>query len=1019
MNIRQYRLVLPAALAAAVGFGAVARAESVSIEASRDTTIFSESGNLGNGAGSWIFAGETNDGFIRRALLAFDIASAVPAGSTITSATLTLFCSRTRTGNVPVAVHRIVADWGEGASNADDQEGSGAPAAAGDATWTKRFYPSTSWAAAGADYAVPASATAVVGNQNNFYSWTSAQLRADVQLWLVQPASNFGWLIVGDESEQKVTKRFDSRQVATSATRPVLTVTFDTAAPAGACCDDDGSCSITLSPGSSCDGSWQGIATTCEPNLCPQPDGACCLPVAAATCIDVSAATCAAQAGDFRGDQTCDDAQCPVVLEPFVDALPRPSVATPTSGMAGGAAIYDLAIREVSQKLHRDLPATRVWGFGDGANGATFPGPTIEATSGVPVTVHWINDLRTSGGALRSTHFLPVDHCPHGAENSTPRTVIHLHGGHVPAAVDGYPESTFLPGEQAAYEYPNNQLPATLWYHDHALGITRLNVYMGMAGFYLLRDGAEQALSLPAGEYEIAMAVQDRTLRADGSLVYPPDWQEHFFGEQVLVNGKVRPYLEVKRGKYRMRVLNGSTSRTYTLALSNGAPLRQIGSDGGLLAAAVSVTSVTLGPGERADLVADFSSYPAGTELFLTNTAPAPYPTGAPPTPELATVMKFVVLGSLGHTAPLPPALRPVEVLDAGTAVAERDLELRKGADACSGTAWLINGLRWHDVTEYPELGTVEIWRFINRSGVMHPMHMHLVMFQVLDRQAFTVSGETIVPVGSPIVRPATEAGWKDTVQVGPNQIVRVVARFEDYKGRYPYHCHILEHEDHEMMRQFETVSCGDGQIDAGEQCDLASTNGMPGSCCSNDCEAASAATVCRASTGECDIAEQCSGSGSPCPIDAKKPVGTPCSDDGNICTDDVCATGAVCTHAFDASNDPGCAPVTTTLPPTTTTTEPTTTTLSPATTTTTPTTSTMDTTTTSLPPAATCGDVNDDDEITSGDALLALRTAVGLRTCAICVCDVNGSGAIQSSDALAILRVAVGLNVKLRCMPC
>jgi spore coat protein A len=493
-------------------------------------------------------------------------------------------------------------------------------------------------------------------------------------------------------------------------------------------------------------------------------------------------------------------------------------VAQPTSGSPGGTAAYTLAIRQIQQRLHRDLPLTTVWGFGDGPTGATYPGPTIEAGRDQPVTVTWVNDLR-DGGVLRSTHYLPVDTCPHGADDASPRTVIHLHGGHVPAAFDGYPEATFLPGEQVTYQYPNTQLPATLWYHDHALGITRLNVYMGLAGFYLIRDAVETGLGLPAGEFEIPLVIQDRSFNADGSLQYPAAWQDHFFGDTILVNGKVWPYLEVKQGKYRFRLLNGSNSRTYTLALSSGKPFQVIGTDGGLLPAPVAVSTLTLTPAERADVVVDFASDPAGTEILLTNSAPAPYP-GPPGEGVVPDVMKFVVLPEVGYTAALPTTLRPIEILAEADSVESRIFELRRFAESCSGQAWYINGLGWDDITEFPQLGTTEIWSFVNRSGVTHPMHMHLVMFQVLDEQAFEIQNGVVVPIGPRVPPPPEAAGWKDTVPVPPDEIVRVIARFEDYKGRFPYHCHILEHEDHEMMRQFQTVLCGDGELDPDEECD-------------------------------------------------------------------------------------------------------------------------------------------------------------------------------------------------------
>ena len=977
-----------------------ARADSVSIVASRDNTIFEESGALSNGAGDYFFAGETNEGVLRRGLVAFDVASAIPAGSTISSASLKLFVSRTRTGDENVSLYRLLAAWGQAGSDADDREGTGAPAEPGDATWTHRLYPTSTWTSAGGDFAVAASATAVVGAQNNFFTWTSAQMKVDVQGWLNQPANNHGWIVIGNEDDIKVAKRFDSRENADTSTRPVLTVTFTPLASTGACCTSDGACTVALHPGSGCAGTYQGVGTTCEPNPCPQPTGACCLPDAAATCVEVTAAICEGQGGSFTAQPgDCADVGCPVVLEPFEDALPLPAVAQPVAGTVGGAATYNLAMREVSQQLHHDLPPTRVWGFGDGPGGATYPGPTIEATAGVPVTVNWINDLRDSGGTLRTDHFLPVDPCPHGAHHPGARTVVHLHGAHVPQAADGYPEATFLPGQQVSYAYPNLQLPATLWYHDHALGITRLNVYMGLAGFYLLRDAAEKAVGLPSGEYEVPLVIQDRTFRPDGSLVYPVAWQEHFFGDTVLVNGKVWPYLEVKRGKYRFRMLNGSTSRTYALTLSNGAPFTQIGTDGGLLPASVSVSTITIGPGERADVIVNFAAYAASTEIVMTNSAPAPFPGGDHPGDIIPNVMKFVVLGATGHTAPVPNPLRALDPIEEAEAVIERDFELKKGADACSETAWLINGLRWDDITEYPELGTTEIWRFVNRSGVMHPMHMHLVMFQVLDRQLFDSSGATIVPIGVPLPPAPEEAGWKDTVKVGPNELVRVIARFEDYKGKYPYHCHILEHEDHEMMRQFETVSCGDGEIDAGETCDQGAGNGAAGACCSADCAIRAAATPCRASIGVCDPAEACNGTSPLCPANTLLPAGTTCTGDGDVCTDDNCDGAGTCAHILDPSNDPSCQATTTTLAPTTTTTAP--------------------TTTTTLAPETVCGDAIDDDEIAAGDALIALRTAVGTSMCEPCVCDVNSEGGILASDALLILRAAVGLEVELNCVPC
>lgn len=490
---------------------------------------------------------------------------------------------------------------------------------------------------------------------------------------------------------------------------------------------------------------------------------------------------------------------CPIVLTPYIDPLPIPALATPTTGAPGDIATYDMHMVQVQLQLHSELPPTTLWTYE-----GSYPGPTILATRGKPVTVNWINDLRDEFGNLRTTHYLPVDLCPHGAANQ-PKTVVHLHGGHVPAAYDGYPESTFLPGNSVTYVYPNQQLPALIWYHDHALGITRLNVYMGLAGGYLITDAFEQSLNLPPPEYDIPLIIQDRTFRPDGSLLYPAEWEEHFFGDKILVNGRVWPFFNVQQGKYRFRALNGCNSRTLNLSLSNGQTFQQIGTDGGLLPAPVTLSEVTLGPAERADLIVDFSVHAPGTEIILQNSAPSPYPAGDP-MHDIPNVMKFVVQNQTGFTGTIPASLRPMETLNPQNAVTTRELTLASAADPCSGSMWLIDGMHWDHIHEYPMLGTTEIWSFINRSGISHPMHMHMIFFQVLDRQDFNIVDGQVVPIGNPIPAPPQEDGWKDTVMAHPGQITRVIARFDDYMGRYPYHCHILEHEDHGMMRQFEVV---------------------------------------------------------------------------------------------------------------------------------------------------------------------------------------------------------------------
>jgi spore coat protein A len=496
-------------------------------------------------------------------------------------------------------------------------------------------------------------------------------------------------------------------------------------------------------------------------------------------------------------------------LERFRDALPVPRALDPV-GRIGGITRYRVPMTQFRQQLHSELPPTTLWGYG-----GTYPGPTIEAQRGERIAVTWMNRLPPG-------HHLPVDPCLHGphgyddrdAPRPKPRAVVHLHGGHVPPESDGYPEATLLPGQDVTYEYPNRQRAATLWYHDHALGITRLNVYMGLAGAYLIREPVERDLNLPRGEFEVPLLIQDRSFEEDGSLDYPKRWEEEFFGETILVNGRVWPYLEVKPRRYRFRIFNGSNSRTLQLALDSGQPFYQIGTDGGLLPAPVEVREITLAPAERADAIVDFSRR-AG-ELTLTNRAPAPFP-GTPGKGVIREVMQFRVRGSAAEDSSLPARLEPLASLPEETTAPSRDfiLDMVHEDPRCTkpGFRWRINGLGWDDITEYPRLATAEIWRFYNLSADLHPMHLHLVHFRILDRQALLPDParegfflRRTDPASVPVPPDPSEAGWKDTFRSNPGEVTRIIARFEDFTGRYPYHCHILELEDHEMMRQFEVV---------------------------------------------------------------------------------------------------------------------------------------------------------------------------------------------------------------------
>ncbi len=889
--------VLLLSLVAGLLVPGLVHADTATLLPSKDNTLYEPIAqdnflDMSDGAGPTMFSGKVKDAdadpgpgtrpALRRAVLAFTIAGNIPAGATINSVQLTLYVDKVgQTASFNVDLHRLLADWGEGTSNTgNSRQGRGEPPTPGDATWHHTFYPDQYWSLPGGDYSLTVSDSRSVGNVG-FYTWGSTSgMVADVQSWLNTPSQNYGWIILSNETTSQTTKRFATRentgQTSGVSWKPKLVVNYTPQVTTGACCQG---ATCTLQTPAAClglPGVYQGDGTSCSPNPCFVPTGACC--ASNGTCTEVTQTTCTGGGGTYQGDgSTCATVSCPLVLTPYLDPLPIPPVATPIAGSPGAAATYNLTMSEFEQRLHSQLPLTRVWAYHDGVAGLHTPGPVIEARSGQPVTVNWINDIRdfATSAPRTNNHYLDVDTqtdtggnvCIMGAVDAA-KTVAHLHGGHVPAAVDGHPEATYLPGDPPVpYLYPNNQQASYLWFHDHALGITRLNVYMGLAGLYLLRDSVEDAIPLPRGQYEVPLVIQDRTFNPDGTLKYPSMWMDHFFGDKVMVNGMVWPYLNVRRGKYLFRILNGSTSRVYTLTLeppTGTLTFTVVGNEGGLLAApARGVGALTVGPGERYDVVVDFAGYANGDEILLRNSAGAPFPNGPVDLPQ---VMKFHVTSQSGYTSAVPDTLRPITRLDPATAVQTRDLRLKQsGIDGCGRQVWEINGLGFMDITEYPQLGTTEIWRFINDSGVSHPMHMHLVMFQILDRDGFTTGpGGTVVPNGNPQPPAAEESGWKDTAMVAPNQILRVIARFEDYKGAYPYHCHILEHEDHDMMRQFQTIQCGDGQVDPTEACDDGAANGTSASCCTLACTPAANGAAC---------------------------------SDGNVCTEnDQCQTG-VCVH--------------------------------------------------------------------------------------------------------------------------
>jgi spore coat protein A len=485
-------------------------------------------------------------------------------------------------------------------------------------------------------------------------------------------------------------------------------------------------------------------------------------------------------------------------LARFVDPLPIPPTAQPAGSHhlpKPNTPYYRAIMRAVESRVHRDLPPTRFWSFG-----ATFPGATFEVNRGQGIWIDWINQLPRK-------HFLPIDHTLHGAEADKPegRAVVHVHGAKVPPESDGYPEQWFDTGQSASYYYPNEQDAATLWYHDHTMGINRLNVYAGLMGLYVIRDRAEDALNLPRDRYDVPLLICDRSLRSDGQLDYPTSgkpespWVEDASGDAILINGKLFPYLDVEPRKYRFRIVNGSNGRFLRLSLEGGPPLYQIATDQGLMASPVQVSRVRLAPADRVDVVADFAGH-RNSLLAVEND-------GQP-------IVQFRVSGSrVSDLSALPQTLRAVEPLQETAATRTRIQTLSQDDDLLARPMrMLLNRTRWHmPVTEQPRLDTTEIWSLVNVTEDSHPIHLHLVRFQILDRRNFDPfnyqSQGRIVFTGPPLPPDPSEAGWKDTVRADPGMITRIIVRFEGYTGRYMWHCHILEHGDNEMMRPFDIIA--------------------------------------------------------------------------------------------------------------------------------------------------------------------------------------------------------------------
>ena len=667
----------------------------------------------------------------------------------------------------------------------------------------------------------------------------------------------------------------------------------------------------------------------------------------------------------------------------YVDAVPTFSGKRIDATQTATVQMLEFQQKVLPASIYSGLAApydsgTYVWGYKVNTSGPSWPAYTLEARRYTATTAIYYNNLKQADGSPPVlAKYLTIDQTIHWADPlGTTRgndcmmgpplaqpclepysgaipAVVHLHGAEDLSYYDGHPDAWFTPDFQYTgpafvtntYNYNNFQEATTLWFHDHGLGITRLNVYSGLAGFYLLRDSrdtgyANNPVGLPAGAYEQELLIQDRQFDTNGQLLFPdgtpqedpnglngpptnpethPYWVPEFFGDVMTVNGKSWPYLRVEPRRYRLRLLNGSNARFLSMTLIHqgsgkpGPAMWQIGSDGGLLDAPVKVSDaadpngleLVLAPAERADVMVDFAGL-KGKKLLLVNSANAPYPGGDPVDPDtsgqiLQIRVNLALSGKDRSYNPAHPrkSLReqPIVKLDPAITLRPPDAKRQLVLDEVEGEGGplmvLLNNTRWAgnretdppepipgsvsngyglNVTEVPRVGSTEVWEIVNLTEDAHPIHLHLIQFQVIEREAFvdpesyeaswaalfpggTYGGVTyppgvVIPAygppsaysvpngagalggnpdptpflsGTPVPAEPNERGWKDTVKVFPGTVTRIVARFAPQdmpvpgavpgQNLYPFdatigpgyvwHCHILDHEDNEMMRPY------------------------------------------------------------------------------------------------------------------------------------------------------------------------------------------------------------------------
>jgi len=555
-------------------------------------------------------------------------------------------------------------------------------------------------------------------------------------------------------------------------------------------------------------------------------------------------------------------------LTKWVDPLPIPPVAVPASNsIYPGSDYYEITETQHTHQFHAKLGPATVRTYGVSGYPGVYLGPTIVARTNKPVVVKYINQLPVDNFPLPNSIDLTLPGMitpafPAGLP--TGRAIPHLHGGFTAAQYDGTPDQWWTSDGMTGMDYPgtdtftytNEQQASLLWYHDHAMGITRHNPYLGLAAAYLIVDGVDtgssiNGLATPSGAYHIPLVLQDKMFNADGTLFYPtvglnavhPVWVPEFFGDTPVINGKAYPFLNAEPRRYRFRLLNGSQARFYNLKFVSAAgnlPFNVIGSDGGLLPLPALKNTLLIAPGERFDVIVDLTALPLGSIVTLQNDAKAPYPGGkGGDVNQLLQIRVNTALASQ-DTSVLSSQLTLVAnpPLTPTTNVPARDVVMKENMDPVTMTPVevLLNGKHFSDpTTDFVRAGDVETWQFINLTVDAHPMHLHLVQFQVLNRQAINVAGYTtawnaylasgrnptlkpdlnLFLVGAPIPPAPEELGLKDTVKSYPGQVTRVRAKFDlpstatlisGTYGKWVYHCHILEHEENDMMQPFEVT---------------------------------------------------------------------------------------------------------------------------------------------------------------------------------------------------------------------